>query len=74
MHNLLDPDLLQMLASELGMGVLIMAWIELRHLHRELAECRIHLKEKWRIYTMVTAALDEGAKSIIITSTRKDLH
>ena len=74
MHNLLDPDLLGMLASELGVGVLIMAWLEIRKQRRDAVKYRHQLREKWRIYVMATAALDDKMKELITESARKELH
>ena len=69
--ELLDLDLLQMLASELGIGVLIMVWLEARKLRREAARLRHHLARKWKIYVMVTTALDVQMQGHVVDAAEK---
>ena len=69
--ELLDLDLLQMLASEFGIGVFIMVWLEMLKLRRESARLRHHLAEKWRIYVRATAAFDVQMQGHVVDAAEK---
>ena len=59
MKHLLDLDLLQTLAMEVIVGVLLVAWLEVRRMQRRIAKLKHHLEEKWRIYVRLTETRDE---------------
>lgn len=59
MKHLLDFDLLQTLIAEVLVGVLVVAWLEVRRMQRKVASLRHHLAEKWRIYVRLTESRDE---------------